>query len=195
MLLRTHRFSLPSTDTLANVQREMENLFGRVLTDSSDASAAARGWRAPLAMWSDNDRVYFEIEVPGVAKESVDLTIHNGVMRVSGERKRPEEERNYWVNDRVYGTFDRSISLPEDVDVDSVEARLTDGVLQITLSKKPECATEKDCPEGLAIVAVRFRGIRPGTRSTNLDHSSRSISRRNSSSDIPSLVQRKQSSP
>jgi len=94
-------------------------------------------------MWDNPDKVLLEIELPGVTKDSIDLTIHNGMMRVSGERKCPEDERNYWVNERLYGPFDRTISLPDDVDPDSVDAQLTDGVLHISLSKRPEAQPKK----------------------------------------------------
>jgi HSP20 family protein len=143
MLLRTRRFNLPTTDALAAMQREMENIFGRVLSDVSENGGAVRGWRAPVAMWDDADKVFLEVEVPGVSKESIDLTVHNGIMRVSGERKAPEGERNYWVNDRAYGAFDRTVTLPEDVDPESIDARLCEGVLHIVLSKRPEAQPKK----------------------------------------------------
>lgn len=143
MLVRTRRFSFPGNDTLGAMQREMEHLFGRFLNDSAENGGATRGWRAAVAMWDDTDKVFLEIELPGVKKDSIDLTVHNGMMRISGERKVPEAERNYWVNERVYGPFDRAIALPEDVDPDSIDAQLTDGVLHIVLSKKPEAQPKK----------------------------------------------------
>jgi HSP20 family protein len=143
MFLRTRRMNVPAADALSSMQREMENLFGRVLYDVSDNGGAVRGWRAPVALWDDAGKVFLEVEVPGVTKESIDLTVHNGILRVSGERKAPEGDRNYWVNDRVYGTFDRTISLPEDVDPETIDAQLSDGVLRIVLSKRPEAQPKK----------------------------------------------------
>jgi len=143
MLVRTRRFNLPSSDALGTVQREMEQLFGRFLNDSSENGRTARGWRASAAVWDNADKVSLEIELPGVTKDSIDLTIHKGVMRISGERKAPEGDRNYWVNERLYGPFDRTISLPDDIDPDSVDAQLTDGVLHVSLSKRPEAQPKK----------------------------------------------------
>jgi len=125
------------------MQREMESLFGRVLGDGVENGGAIRGWRAPIALWDDADKVYLEVEVPGVTKDTIDLSVHKGVLRISGERKMPEADRNYWVNDRLYGTFDRTISLPEDVDPDSIDAHLSDGVLNVVLSKRPEAQPKK----------------------------------------------------
>jgi HSP20 family protein len=145
MLMRTRRFSLPAFDSLTSIQRDVEHLFGQFLNEAAGANAEGdtTGWRVPLAMWDDTDKVYFEIELPGIAKENIDLTIHNGTLRVSAERAHPQAERNYRVNDRSYGLFDRVLSLPEDVDAESIDAQLTDGVLRITLSRKPEAQPKK----------------------------------------------------
>ncbi|WP_010583356.1 Hsp20/alpha crystallin family protein [Schlesneria paludicola] len=142
MFVRTRRFNLPTTDALTTVQREMENLFGRVLHDATENSSNY-GWRAPIAMWEDADKVYLELDVPGVAKDTVDLTVHDGVLRITGERKTPEGDRTYWANERNYGTFGRTVALPKDVDADNIDAHLTDGVLQIVLSKRPEAQPKK----------------------------------------------------
>ena len=148
------------------VQREMEHFFGRFLNDTAENGGAVRGWRAAVAMWDEADKVFLEVELPGVKKDSIDLTIHNGLMRISGERKAPETERNYWVNERLYGAFDRAIALPEDVDPDSIDAQLTDGVLHIVLSKKPEAATEKDRRQRLGRLGRLVGAIAPRTKGT-----------------------------
>ena len=147
MLVRTRRIGLPSADPMSSMQREMDHLFGRFLNVAPE-NGAARGWHAVVAMWDDADRVFVELELPGVSKDDIDVTVHNGMVRVSGERKLPEGNRNYWVNDRVYGPFDRAINLPEDVDADSIDAELSDGVLRITLSKKPEAQPKKIAVKG-----------------------------------------------
>ena len=147
MLVRTRRLGLPAVDPMSSMQREMEHLFGRFLNAPSE-NGVARGWHAVGAMWDEADKVFVELELPGVSKDDIDVTVHNGKLRVSGERKLPEGNRNYWVNDRVYGPFDRAINLPEDVDADSIDAELSDGVLRITLSKKPEAQPKKITVKG-----------------------------------------------
>lgn len=142
MLLSTRRFCVPAADPVSSMRRELDHVFGQLFNQASE-NGAARGWFAPVAMWDDADKVYLEVELPGVAKDGIDVTVHNGMLRVSGERKAPEGDRNYWVNDRSYGTFDRALSLPEDVDADSIDAHFADGVLQIVLSKKPEAQPRK----------------------------------------------------
>jgi HSP20 family protein len=143
MLLSTRRFAAPSVDPFTSMRREMDQLFGRFLNDRSGDGGVTRGWYAPVAMWDDNEKVYVEVELPGISKDDVDLTVQNGMLRISGERKQPEGERSYWLNDRSYGAFDRTISLPDDVDADNIDAQLSDGVLHIVLAKKPEAQPKK----------------------------------------------------
>jgi HSP20 family protein len=143
MLVRTRRFSLPSSEALSTIQREMDHLFGRMLKSSPEVANGHSDWHASVAMWDDADKVYFDIELPGVDKENIDVTVHNGMLRISGERKPPEGERRYWVNDRVYGAFNRTVMLPDDVDAETIDAQLTNGVLHIVLSKRPEAQPKK----------------------------------------------------
>jgi HSP20 family protein len=143
MLLRTRRIGLPAVDQLASVQREMEHYFGHLLNGRPENGGVVRGWQPTVAMWEDADKAYLEIELPGVKTEDVDITVHNGLLRISGQRKAPEQERKYSVNDRVYGQFERAIALPEDVDSDSIDAQLSDGVLHIVLTKKLEAQPKK----------------------------------------------------
>lgn len=143
MLLSTRRFAAPAVDPFTSMRRDFDHLFGRFLNDQSGDGGVTRGWYAPVAMWDDTEKVYLEIELPGISKDDVDLTVHNGMLRISGERKFPEGERSYWLNDRSYGAFDRAISLPDDVDADSIDAHLCDGVLHVELAKKPEAQPKK----------------------------------------------------
>jgi len=84
------------------------------------------------------DHFLMRAEVPGVKKEDIDISVDGNTVRVSGEIKREstEEEGNYYCSERSYGSFGRVFRLPSEVDEDSVEARLEEGVLEIKLPKK-----------------------------------------------------------
>jgi HSP20 family protein len=111
-------------------------LFDRFFNDEGDFLRPA--WTsAPVAMWEDDDRVYVEAEVPGVKEGDLEITVHDGVLFIKGERK-PEEGRGYLYNSRSYGRFERAITLPRPVATDDVQAHLADGVLHIALPKSPE---------------------------------------------------------
>ncbi|HZV21561.1 MAG TPA: Hsp20/alpha crystallin family protein, partial [Hyphomicrobiales bacterium] len=79
-------------------------------------------------------------DLPGVDEKDINLTIHNGVLTLRGEKKseRTDERENYHLMERSYGSFQRSIRLPESVDEDKVEAKFDKGVLTVTLTKRPE---------------------------------------------------------
>jgi HSP20 family protein len=70
-----------------------------------------------------------------VRPEDVDITVQNGVLTISGklEEEREEERRGYLVRERRYGTFRRSLQLPQDVDEDQINARFENGVLEVTI--------------------------------------------------------------
>ncbi len=74
-------------------------------------------------------------ELPGVKLEDVDMTVHRGVLTISGKREeQSEEERGgYLVRERRSGSFRRSLQLPEGVDEDSIHARFENGILEVTI--------------------------------------------------------------
>jgi HSP20 family protein len=116
------------------------SFFDRVLGETTPFGAAWCG--LPMAMWSDDDNIYVEAELPGLSDEDVDIAIHDGKLLIRGERK-PEAGRTYLYNGRCFGRFERVISLPEAVAVDEVRADLKDGVLSLTLPKSHEARPKK----------------------------------------------------
>jgi HSP20 family protein len=117
----------------------LDALFGRLL---DDAPMVRERPVLPVAMWQDEDHIYIEVELPGVAEPDVELTVHNGVLFIRADRK-PEQGRRYLYNDRSYGRFERAVTLPEDVIADEVQAELKGGVLSIALPKRPEARPKK----------------------------------------------------
>jgi HSP20 family protein len=113
-----------------------DSFFDRFFGD--DGGFAGATWSsAPLAMWEDDDRIWVEAELPGVKEADVEVTVHNGMLTIRGQRQ-PEEGRRYFYNGRTYGRFERVITLPAPVEAEGVEATLTDGVLRVGLPKSPE---------------------------------------------------------
>jgi HSP20 family protein len=93
----------------------------------------------------DKDGVHIVAEVPGIPKEDVKLQIHDGTLTISGERKTPENAQNSEVLRREirYGSFSRTIDLPESIDTEKVTADYANGVLRIALPKR-EAAKPKE---------------------------------------------------
>lgn len=126
--------------TLGEPINRLDALFDRLL--SEDDLLDPMGSSVPLAMWEDEDHIYVEAELPGLTDKDVEIMVHNGMLFIRGERKR-EQGRSYLYNGRSYGRFERVITLPEAVDTEAVQAKLTNGVLSITFPKSPEAKPKK----------------------------------------------------
>jgi HSP20 family protein len=143
MLPATRNNLTATTPWMAPVNR-LERLFDRFFDDSFFNFGFTPDWGAgvPVSLWQDDDHVYVEAELPGLTDQDVDVTVHNGMLFIRGERK-PEEGRQYLYNGRVWGRFERVITLPEAVDADNVQAELTNGILRVALPKSPEAKPKK----------------------------------------------------
>jgi HSP20 family protein len=96
----------------------------------------------------DADHIYVDAELPGFKKDEVDVTLENGQLTISAERR--EENRqgdgkngNFLLNERRYTRFLRSFTLPPSVDEKSCDAKLNDGILTIVLNKREETKPRK----------------------------------------------------
>lgn len=102
-------------------------------------------WIAPASEASGRDNSYsIKVELPGVAEEDIDLSVHEGVVTLKGEKKSAREEKGetWFFSERQYGAFSRSFRLPPDADGDKVVADLKDGVLTVSVAKLPEKGPE-----------------------------------------------------
>lgn len=96
-------------------------------------------WIAPAAEASGVEKAYrIAVELPGVAEADIRLSVEDGVVTLSGEKKSAREEKGetWFFCERQYGAFSRSFRLPPDADGGKVEAELNDGVLTITVPKR-----------------------------------------------------------
>ncbi|MCP5467919.1 MAG: Hsp20/alpha crystallin family protein [Deltaproteobacteria bacterium] len=80
------------------------------------------------------------VELPGMKKDDVKITVREGILTISGEKKFKEEEKkeNYYRIERSYGSFVRSFNLPNTVDSEAIRAQFENGVLELAIPKKPE---------------------------------------------------------
>jgi HSP20 family protein len=93
-----------------------------------------------LDMYQTDDATIIKSSVPGVKPEEIDISISGNTLTISGESKEEEEvkEENYIRRERRYGSFSRSVVLPEGLESDKAEASFEDGVLTLTIPKAPE---------------------------------------------------------
>ncbi len=134
----------PRNDMFWNMQREINRLFDDVALPRQRRNME-REW-VPSVDVEENDNEYLiSMDVPGVDKKDVKVTVENNVLTIKGERRmeRSEDEGSCHCSERYYGTFNRSFSLPNAVQADKIRAAHKDGVLTITLPKVEE-AKEKE---------------------------------------------------
>ncbi|MBS0261653.1 MAG: Hsp20/alpha crystallin family protein [Planctomycetes bacterium] len=141
--LSTRRMSFPAFPLPTTVRQDFDELFNRFFGDFPGTTNMTRGWVVPVAIWDDDQHVFIEIEVPGLNQNDIEVVVHQGNLRIVGERKAPSGTANYWHNDRMYGRFERVITLPDVVDPDSIEATMHDGILAVTLLKRPDAQPKK----------------------------------------------------
>jgi HSP20 family protein len=124
--------------------RDVDDVFDRFIADAfrrlprqpADGQPAL-AW-APLADVSETEGEYLiKAELPEVRKEDVSLTVQDGVLTLSGERRQEKREENEKLHriERQYGSFTRRFALPEDADEQSIRAESKDGVIMIHIPK------------------------------------------------------------
>lgn len=135
---------------LARLRGEMDQLFERFWRDPWSTSFAdlmpagvGVGLRLNLAE-SEND-VTLTAELPGVDPKDVEISVTDNMLTLSGEKKQEKEEkkRNYHYVERSFGSFRRSIQLPSSVNPNKVEAAYKNGVLTVTLQKRPDAKPKR----------------------------------------------------
>jgi len=95
---------------------------------------------APSVDVHENDKeIVIEAELPGIEEKDIDVTMQNHVLTIKGEKKivTKEDKDDYHMMERRYGSFQRSMRLPDTVDEDNVAAKFDKGVLTVTLTKLP----------------------------------------------------------
>jgi len=88
----------------------------------------------------NENSITIDVDLPGVDENDVSITFANGLLTIRGEKKNEKEEKkeNYYLAERSYGSFERSLTLPDTIDENQIEAKFDKGVLTITAQKRPE---------------------------------------------------------
>jgi HSP20 family protein len=123
-------------------QDEMNRLFDR--WGNGGSFAGPTGFPA-LNVWEDGEEVFVEAELPGLNLTDLEIYVTAGnQLIIKGERKTSVPERGVWHRqERAFGAFNRSLTLPFPVDADKVDARLENGVLQLKLTKHESARPRK----------------------------------------------------
>jgi len=147
MALPTRVIRGPYADPYEAVQREFDSMLGRWLGGNTGGDGGQRLAPYAVDVREDADHFYVEAELPGFKKDDVDITLENQQLTISAERKDEKKEQgakgDLLLHERRYNRFVRSFTLPPTVDEQTVNAKLQDGVLLITLNKREETKPRK----------------------------------------------------
>lgn len=136
MLVRTR----PSyADPLAHMTRELDH-FLEPFTPRSFAAAlaepCAKEMLTPMNIWEDDSSFHVEVETPGVDMEDIEVLACPESLTIRGERTEPTpQDATRHVRERFFGSFERTVSLPSEVDAENVHATLENGILHVTLPR------------------------------------------------------------
>jgi HSP20 family protein len=131
--------------------RMMRRAFSGWPRPALEGEGAAQYEWSPSVDISETDKEYLlRAELPGVKKEDVKVTVDGGMITIEGERKHKMEEKNekYHRVESFYGSFARSLALPDDVNVDAIRCEDKEGVLTVHL---PKTETEKHKPKQITV--------------------------------------------
>ena len=134
----------PTGEDLLMLQERMNRIFEENLRDTGISRSPGQ-WIPYVDIFEDDVSLTLKAELPGVRREDITLDITDGVLTISGRKPFEHEEtaENFHAIERQYGFFKRSFTLPEVVELDSVEASYHAGVLQVVLPKPTVSASRK----------------------------------------------------
>ena len=127
-------------DRWSNLRDELNSFFDMPFWSGFDRTGQLfTGWSPALDLYETGDHFVAVVELPGMRKEDIDISLHDRTLTISGERKRDiNNGETAQRTERYVGTFRRSISLPTRVDASKVSATYQDGILKVTLPKAEE---------------------------------------------------------
>jgi HSP20 family protein len=138
--MKLTRYERPGLDwpiwgRLTNLPEELDRLFESPMTN----------WAPALEVHEDKDKFTIRVELPGLKREDIDVSLQEGALIISGERKSEKVEEGVAIHrqERFYGKFQRTLTLPEPVAAEKVKADYKEGVLTVTLPKTEEAKPRK----------------------------------------------------
>jgi HSP20 family protein len=137
---------------MARLQQDLSKVFdARPVTGNGKSETAPGLWTPAVDAVEDNDKIELLVDLPGVKQEDLDIQIEHDVLTLRGQRAgdrngktdRKDAKDYFRRYERVTGGFVRSFSLPDTVDAEKIGAALKDGVLTLTLPKRPQAQPQK----------------------------------------------------
>ena len=136
-LIRWRPKELDPLKELLEFHKEVSSIFDTSFGDLPDRLFQEGTWLPNLDISEDKNNFIVKVDLPGLKQEDIDISVSGNILTIKGERKKEEEskDKNYYRRERFYGIFSRSISLPNYVDTNKIEASYKDGVLEVLIPK------------------------------------------------------------
>jgi HSP20 family protein len=129
------------TREIQSIQQEMNRLFGSLFeAQGGNGESLTRRWIPAMDLTEEGDQYVLRVDLPGVEPKDVSVEVEDRVLTVAGERHTESEKKGdgYRRFERASGRFSRSLTLPEGVDPDAVQANFENGVLEIRIPRPEE---------------------------------------------------------
>ena len=125
---------------LNRIRNQLNRIFEDPFSLLEPDTSFFEGWTPAVDITEDKDKYVVRAELPGMRKEDISVSLDGNTLTISGERKQEEEkkERESYRSERFFGRFQRSVTLPAQVQANKIEANYKDGVLTVTLPKSEE---------------------------------------------------------
>jgi HSP20 family protein len=146
---------------LLTTQDRFNRLFNETLGNVfGGEEVGGRAWNPAVDIYETDQQLVLKAELPGVDPKDVDVRVEDGTLYLKGERKQEKDvkEGNYHRIERSYGSFTRTFSLPNSVNVDNIKGDYRDGVLTLTMAKREEAKPKSikiNVGEGAQAAAAR----------------------------------------
>lgn len=136
---------IEDSSRLTDIHAQMNRLFDNFLGQPSPWSPTDRAWVPPVDLYEAKDEVVATVELPGLNEKDIRVSITGDLLTIRGERQSGDEAREagHYRQERWFGKFERTLSLPFPVETGQVKAAYRDGVLTVKLPKA-EAAKPKE---------------------------------------------------
>lgn len=135
----------PTNEANELLPRRFTDLLDEFFDDAFSPAAAQDNFIPKLDVSESDEQYHIDAYLPGMKKDDIHLDLENGRLSISGERQHKDEDkdRKYHRVETSYGSFTRTLQLPENIDAESVKAKFEDGILHITVNKQEDKVSKK----------------------------------------------------
>ena len=130
--------------TIRRLQDEVNRAFGGAVAGADDSSTSAVShWVPAVDIEEKNDCYRISVDVPGIKPEEIEVTAHDNYLSIKGKREQVTENKELKRSERVFGSFLREFTMPQNAALDKISAQANHGVLEITVPKSAKTESRR----------------------------------------------------